>query len=296
VVITAVVLALLAGCSTDRLAARQTIGLLARTTPATEQESDIELVYAATPSGLKQLEGLMLVAGPDPRLIALLTKAFCGYGAGFVQDDWEVAVQRGERERADELRIHGRAMFERCAMYAHRTLGKRFDDVLTVDDDRAAAILKQAGKGDAEALYWLATSVVSTVGMDPSDVAVAMQVPRATAILERVVALDPKLEDGQATMILGALMAAQSAAVGGDPDKGKALLEQAGAVSGGKLLMPRVLMARIYAVTTRDEALFTRLLVDVVRTSPAISPERRLANEIAQRKARRYLAAKKRWF
>ncbi len=56
------------------------------------------------------------------------------------------------------------------------------------------------------------------------------------------------------------------------------------------------MLARIYAVTVRDEALFTRLLIEVLRTSPAVFPEQRLANEIAHRKARRYLAAKSRWF
>jgi hypothetical protein len=283
-------------CSVETFAARQTLSLLARTKPAVAMESDVELAAAATPSGLKQLEGILLVAGPDPRLIRLLTEAFCGYGAGFVQDDWESAVQRGERDRADVLRVHGRNMLARCRAYAERSLGARYRDLLTADDAAADALLARASRGDATALFWLATAVVSSIGMDPSDLPLAMLMPRVTAILERVVVLAPDLENGQPLMALGAIHAAQSAAVGGDPERGRELLDKASAVSRGRLLLPKVMMARIYAVTIRDEALFTRLLIEVLRTPPSVFPEQRLANEIAHRKARRYLAAKKRWF
>jgi len=284
------------GCSIETFAARQTLSLLARTKPAVAMESDIELAAAATPPGLKQLEGIYLVAGPDPRIVALLTEAFCGYAAGFLQDDWEIAVQRGDRERADMLRVHARSMLGRCASYATLSLGARYRDLLTLDDAAAEAALAKAGRKDAAGLYWLAISVVASVGIEPGNVEVAMLVPRATAILERVVAIAPGLENGQPLMALGSILAAQSASVGGDPERGRELLERAGAVTGGKLLLPKVMLARIYAVTIRDEALFTRLLVEVLRTPPSVFPEQRLANEIAHRKARRYLVARKRWF
>lgn len=283
-------------CSVERLAARQTLSLLSRTRPAMEMESDIDLARAATPSGLKQLEGIYLVTGPDPRIVRLLTEAFCGYGAGFIQDDWEAAIARGDRARADVLRRHGRAMLGRCAGYAMIWLGERYQGILSVDEDAAAARLAAAGADDARPLFWLATAVSASIGMDPGEPRLGMLLPRVTAILDRVIAIEPAIEGGQALMTLGVIHAAQSAAVGGDPERGRELLEAASEVSEGRLLLPRVMMARIYAVTVRDEALFRRLLVEVLRTSPAIAPEHRLANEIAHRKARRYLAERERWF
>ena len=55
-------------------------------------------------------------------------------------------------------------------------------------------------------------------------------------------------------------------------------------------------MARTYAVINQKQDVFHDTLVEVLRTSPAIWPEQRLANELAHVKARRYLKQEKDWF
>ena len=57
-----------------------------------------------------------------------------------------------------------------------------------------------------------------------------------------------------------------------------------------------MLYARRYAVAVQDRALFHKSLVEVLETDPAIWPDQRLANEIAHRKAKRYLKREKEWF
>ncbi len=191
-------------CSVERFAARRTLSLLARTKPAVTMESDVELAAAATPSGLK-LEGIphRRRTGPAPHTAAhrgvlrLRRRLRAGRLGG--------RGQRGDRARADVLRVHGRNMLARCRAYALRALGPRWKDVLTVDDAAAEALLARAGAGDAAMLFWLATAVVSSIGMDPSDVPLAMLMPRLTAILERVVVVAPDLENGQPLMALGAI-------------------------------------------------------------------------------------------
>jgi hypothetical protein len=61
-------------------------------------------------------------------------------------------------------------------------------------------------------------------------------------------------------------------------------------------LLARVLLARRYAVMMQDKKLFRDTLVKVLQTDPAIWPEQRLANEVAHRRARRYLKMEKEWF
>lgn len=285
------------GCSVTDLAARQTVGLLGRTTPAIEMESDVELVARATPAGLKQLEGFWLITG-DARVTALLAQGFCGYGA-LVQDEWEAATLAGDDARAAELRVHGRNMLGRCARYAQELLPAPLDDLLdleAVDDDEAAARLARAGRGDAGALYWLATAGATALGIAPDDLALVDLLPRLQLILERVIALDPDHQLGQARMTLAILYASLSAAVGGDPERGAELFAEARAVTGGRLLLVDVMHARVHDVTVRDEVGFERRLVEVLRTPPSVFPEQRLANEIAHRKARRYLKHRSRWF
>ena len=66
--------------------------------------------------------------------------------------------------------------------------------------------------------------------------------------------------------------------------------------SGGKFLLARTLMAYRVGLQTNDEKFFHDNLVKVLETPPSIWPEQRLANEIAHRRARRYLSHEKELF
>ncbi len=283
------------GCSAADLAARQTVSLLARTAPAMAEESDVELVLRAAPAGIKQLEGFWLITG-DRRLAATLAEASCGYG-GLVADAWEEADLAGDPAgEAEALRAHARASLARCAAWAVHLLGARGDGLLEAPAADAAARLAGATRADAPSLYWLALAGASILGLDPGDLRVVALEPRLRAILERVIELDPDHALGQAEMLLGILWSSRSAAVGGDPARGARHFARARAVTDGALLLPAVMEARIWAVTTRDAARFDALLREVVRTSPAVLPGQRLANEVAYRKARRYQRARAAWF
>jgi hypothetical protein len=291
-----IALAVSLGPACDHLIAGQTIALVARTTPAIEADDDPDLVEAAAPAGLLQLEGFYVAYGGDRRLLPLLAQATCGYAAGFVQDHWEEATLAGRAEVARALAVDGRSLLGRCARYALIGLGDRFAPILDIDDAGANTILRRAERGDAPMLYWLGTAVAASIGLDPADQRLVALLPRATAILERAVALDDGLDNGQGHITLGIVYASRSAAVGGDPARGRAHLERALAITGGKSLMARVMLARFVAVTTRDPALFDRTLREVLATPPSVWPAQRLSGELAQRKARRYVRYRGKWF
>jgi hypothetical protein len=54
--------------------------------------------------------------------------------------------------------------------------------------------------------------------------------------------------------------------------------------------MGKVLYARYYATVVQDRDLYVRTLKEVLATPGSIWPEQRLANELARRRAARYLA------
>jgi len=120
--------------------------------------------------------------------------------------------------------------------------------------------------------------------------------PKAKALFERVVALDERFHQAGAHMALGMLNTAQGAAVGGNPTLGKQHFERAIQLTEGRFLMPRVLYAMAYGTIQQNRKFFHDALVAVLRTSPAVWPEQRLANELAHRRARRYLAQEKELF
>jgi hypothetical protein len=92
------------------------------------------------------------------------------------------------------------------------------------------------------------------------------------------------------------------AQVGGDPAKAKAAFEQALKLTAdkdhpeGKLLLARALMAYRVGFITNDRKFFHAQLKQVLETPPSVWPEQRLANEVAHRKARRYLSHEKELF
>ncbi|MEZ4359911.1 MAG: TRAP transporter TatT component family protein [Kofleriaceae bacterium] len=252
----------------------------------------MELARLAAPAGLKQLEGFLLVAGPEPEILALLTEGFCGWGAGFLQDEWQQDVLERGGDGAAAV-ASARAALGRCARYAAWQLRGPLARVFELPLDDATRALAAASARDATPLYWLTTAHAVLLGMT-GELSLALRAPRMLAVLRRVNELAPALEHGQAHALLGALLAAIP--VLGDLDEAARELERARQLSGGRLLTVDVLAARSYAVARGDHALFVSLLTSVLARSPAAMPEQRLANELAQRTARRYLRYGARWF
>ena len=91
-------------------------------------------------------------------------------------------------------------------------------------------------------------------------------------------------------MTLGIIYCSQGKAIGGDPDLGKKYFEEAIDATEGKYLMPRVMFARFYAVIVQDRPLFEKTLKEVIAAPRTSGPTQRLPNELAKRRAARYLA------
>src|SRR2546428_11083587 len=57
---------------------------------------DWDLASRATAGGLVQFEGMHVLAPDNEDGLYLLTRGWAGYGFGFVEDDYEEAVDAGE--------------------------------------------------------------------------------------------------------------------------------------------------------------------------------------------------------
>jgi hypothetical protein len=82
-------------------------------------------------------------------------------------------------------------------------------------------------------------------------------------------------------------------AMGGNPDLAKKHFEEALRITNDKFLLARTLMAYRIGLQTNDRKFFHDQLVKVLETPPSVWPEQRLANEVAHRRARRYLSHEK---
>lgn len=288
-----VVLLLQGACDPARFVAVTAADLTSRTRSAFSRESDVELARAAAPAGLKQLEGFLLVSGPRRPLLAALTEGFCGWGAGFLQDDWEREVLERGGDGAEAV-ASARLALGRCARYAAMQLPPPLARIFeTADAVAATRALAGARRADAGPLYWSATAHAALLGMT-GELGLVVHVPRLLAVLRRVNQLEPSLAHGQAHALLGVLLA--SIPFFGDLDAAEREFAAARAVTGGRFLLVDVLAARALAVARGERAQFTALLTRALTTSPAALPEARLANELALRMAKRYLRHGARWF
>jgi hypothetical protein len=164
------------------------------------------------------------------------------------------------------------------------------------------AKVQKAGKGSRDGMLWVALGLAGAINFNRDDVGLVAQLPKAKAMLERIAVLDEG-DNGRdpakrALPHIGLAMIAVALpkVLGGDPALGAAEFQKAMAVTKNKFLLAKVLYARRYAVAVQDKALFRKTLIEVLQTDPAIWPDQRLANEIAHRRARRYLKQEKEWF
>lgn len=246
---------------------------------ALEEEQDPEFAAQSLPSSLKLMEVLLKSEPDDKKLLLLLAEGYSSYALGFVED--------ADPERA-------KVFYQRATEYAlrfvrqDRTLAKALDGPL----DEFLAELERRGRPDAPGIFWAAFSMGGYMNLAFDKPDALAQLPRVEAMMKFVAAADPGFFHGGADMFLGTLYGGRARILGGDPERSKRHFENALRINGGAFLMTQVFFARTYAVQTQNEALFDELLATVERVPLEDSPQLRLVNAIAKRKARLLQARK----
>jgi hypothetical protein len=287
-------------------AAGTTAEILARAQPSLNQESDYELAAEAVPGALKTIEGFY-VADEQPALRAILTEGYCQYATAFVEDRWELAVFAKQLDVIAEQNERASKMFARCMNYALQDLGADFQKDLFGTTDASNKRIAETGIDDRTPLMWVGVGLGGMLNHNLNSPDMLAYLPTVKAILERVVAIDksnpPHNCDAACLthlalphVALGMVYSAASAQFGGDAKRAADEFQLALTITGDKLLLARTLWGYRVGKMTNDRKLFHDQLVKVLQTDPAIWPEQRLANEVANRRARRYLSHEKEWF
>ena len=298
---------LLAGCSIgENLAYKSTSKILSRAQPSLQMEADYELARTAIPGALKTVEGFW-VSGPPAEAAArferILAEGYCQYGTGFVEDDWEAAKLKQDVVAVDYHNARSVNIFTRCLNFSLKLLGSRWQKEIFGTPEVQAKLIADTGKGHRFELMYAAAALGGLVNHNLTRIEMISYLPTVQAMMERVVEIDtksgPPSNKAHAALphlALGMIHSARSPSMGGDPAKAKAAFEKALEVTEGKFLLARALMAYRIGMQTNDRKFFHDNLVKVLETPPSIWPEQRLANEIAHRKARRYLSHEKELF
>jgi len=298
-----VLIAASSGCDIGKLTVGTTSKVLVRGRVALQQESDYELARQAIPGALKTIESFWIVDPDNGNLIRLLTEGYCQYGTGFAEDDWEAARLAKDLRAAEYYNEHTTKIFTRCLNYALRSLGKRWERDLFGNDATVAALLRdQGGRGRRFAMMYAGLALGSLINHNLTRIEMLGYLPTVELLLNHVIELDKKkppkdlVHAALPYIALGMVHTGRPAALGGEPDRARRYFEEALRITGGKFLLARSLMAYRVGLAKDDRKFFHDQLKQVLETAPSVWPEQRLANEIAHRKARRYLSKEKELF
>lgn len=277
------------GCSSlvNKQAAASTYRILIKSQEAAKRQSDLELARAAIPGGLLQLEAFSLAYPEHAGFKALHAETFCQYAVAFVFDDWEDATLGGRATEAAQLAERLRPLVATCADLSLALLPRAWREARAAGADAVRGLLAGTRREHVAPLLWLATTDAVLIALDP--LRNFGRLPTVEAVLTRCTELAPGFRDAEAELLLATLQAGRGA-VFGNAD-GQAWFARARARAGEGALMIDVMYARGAAVTRKDRALFVATLERVLAADVTRWPERRLGNELARRKARRYLAA-----
>jgi hypothetical protein len=149
--------------------------------------------------------------------------------------------------------------------------------------------------GNTDLMYGLGAAWAGYLQSHSEDWGAVADLPKLEVLFERVVALDPRHDQGQAYAYLGVLNSVRPAAIGGKPELGRSYFEKSIEISGGRNLYAKTLEAEFYARLVFNQALHDQLLNDVLAADP-IAPGLTLTNTLAQERAKKLLASGKDYF
>jgi predicted anti-sigma-YlaC factor YlaD len=268
------------GCSIRQLAVNHLGNALADGGAAFGADDDPELVRAAAPFSLKLIESLLAESPQHRGLLLAGARGFTQYAYAFVQQE---AEESEEHNLAAALRLEERArrLYRRGRDYGLRGLALR----------RGAFTVS-----DVPLLYWTAASWGALIGLSKDKPEVLAELPLVEALLDRALELDESFERGAIHTFLIAYEPVRQGAPGDAAERARRHFARAMALSRGWDAAPLVALAEAVCVPQQQRAEFEALLKRSLAIDLDRNPQNRLANLVAQRRARWLLARAERLF
>jgi len=284
--VAAAVLLTLPGCSIKRIAVNSLGNALAEGNSVFATDDDPELVAQAIPFGLKTTEALLQESPRHRGLLLAAASGFTQYAYGFVQMEADL-VESEDLDRATHLRGRAKRLYLRALDYGFRGLevdlpGLRGALPLA---EQPQALLARAKRQQVPLLYWTASAWGGAMSLAKEDGRLTVNQDLAAALARRALALDADWEYGSIHDFFISYEGGRSS-VGGSLDKAREHFERAVAASHGRRAFPYVTFAETVSVGQQNKAEFEELLQQALAIDVDAVPELRLANLLAQKRAR----------
>jgi predicted anti-sigma-YlaC factor YlaD len=276
----------LAGCSVKRIAVNKIGNALASGGSTFETDDDPDLVAEALPFGLKMMESLLAESPKHKGLLLAAASGFTEYARAFVEQRSDEA-QKDDLERSEAMRARARRLYGRAHRYGMRGLEAGYPGIGKAIEDDPEAALKRVGKKDSALLYWTAASLGLEISASNVDPHMIVRLPVVDAMIQRVVALEEKWGDGAVPEFLISMESVRAGVPKDEMQKAmRGHFERSLALSGGGRASLFVTFAENACVPVQNRAEFQAMIEKALAVDVDLKPEYRLANLVAQRRAR----------
>ncbi len=272
---------LLAACSVKKTAVNIVGDALAGSGGVYASDDDPELVREAIPFGLKTYESLLEVSPDHEGLLLAAASGFTAY-AYILQDEAD-RLDATNLAQARKLRARVRNLYLRGRDYALRGLDVQHDHftiLLTTDRNTALAMTTE---DDVSFLYWAGASWAGALTAAKDDVGLIADLPTAGALVGRVLELDETYERGAADEFF---ISYEGSRPGGSTKRAREHYDRALKISEGQRASVHLALAEAVTIREQNLAEFKALIAAALAVDPDKVPNLRLANVIAQRRAR----------
>ncbi len=271
------------GCSIRRYAINRIGDALASGSSTYASDEDIELVGEALPFGLKLIESLLDESPKHKGLLITACEGFTTYAYVYVQQEAGMVAEQ-DLARAREMRTRARRLYLRARAYGLRRLEASYKGITQRIEADPGAALSVIKKEDVPALYWNAAALGLGISVSKNDAEMLAHLPEVEAMLERALELDESWNDGA----LHTFQVTLASAKPGQPDyqKIRRHFDRALQLSGGSQAGLYVAYVEAASINKQDRSEFISLLNKALAIEPDQYKEIRLANLVAQKRAR----------
>lgn len=252
-------------------------------------DNDPELVRDAIPFGLKTIEGLIEAAPDNEKLRLAAASGFTQYAYAFVLEDAD-RLDPVDPLAAEAKRTRAKKLLDRARDHGLAGLEAQHEGFAKWIREEPANALKMAEEEDVGLLYWTAAAWGLRITLSKDDMDLVGDLPVVEAIARRALALDERFDDGAIHEFMVSMEAGLGESMGGSIERAREHLDRALELTGGKRLGVLVTWAESVAVARQDRKEFDEYLERVLVFDVDSAPKYRLANLIAQDRARRLKA------
>jgi predicted anti-sigma-YlaC factor YlaD len=279
----------LQGCSIKQIAVGKLGDTLAEGGNVFASDDDIQLVGDALPFTLKTVESLLVEVPEHKGLLLTAASGFTQYSYAWV-DLEALAMEDSDPGRASETRQRAKKLYVRGRNYALRAVELTRDDFIAGLRKDPSGTLAPFTRENIPELYWLSVSWAAAIAADKSDMDMVADLNLIDPIISRCIELDESYEQGALHEFMISYQGGRSPLQGGGPSLAREHFDRAIELSGNTRVGARVSLAESVSLNEQNRDEFEQVLGEVLAFDVDAHVETRLANLIAQKRARLLLA------